>query len=245
MKDLVRIGLIRLYKNWVYLFGCVLAVAITTWFLQVRPIPQLTHYSAENVAILLSGAIVLFFSFFVGYFIGNEYEDGILRNKVMAGHSQITVYLSHYITLVIAMTVMLACWFVGAMLGGTKISGRLFVYCFVALLYNAAYIAIIQAMVFRLKKQVIGITLSIGFCYFLVTNVLIGNFLFYLVSEQTVLSKVIMIVYNMSALGQCFAKTEMADPGIGATGVQVAVSLVLIAAASFLGTLRLAKRDIK
>jgi len=99
MKNLVKMGILRLFKNMFYILGCILAFGITVWFLDTRPIPQFAHYSAENVAIILSVVIILFFAMFVGFFIGSENEDGILRNKVMAGHTQLDVYLSHYIVL--------------------------------------------------------------------------------------------------------------------------------------------------
>lgn len=244
MKNLIKIGLIRLYKNLFYLLGCGLAFIITYWFLTVRPIPQLASYSADNVAILLSGAIVVFFSMFIGLFMGSENEDGILRNKVMAGHTQLEAYFSHYITLLAALTGMMICWFLGAVAGGTVVTSDVAIYCLVAFLYNAAYIAVVEAIVFRLKKHVNGIIIPLGLAYFLLTCVLLGNFAYYMLSEQPALARLVAIVYNLSPLGQCFARTELADPGLGTTGMQVSISLVITALALLIGTLRLKKRDI-
>lgn len=244
MKDLVKIGLYRLYKNWFYLLGCVLAVLITYWFLTVRPIPQLARQTAEGVAVFISAAIIAFFSIFIGFFMGNETEDGVLRNKVMAGHTQLEVYFGHYITFLIALVGMMVCWLVGAIAGGTRITLSMIVYFIVAFLYNAAYIAIIQAIVFRMKKQLTGILFSLGIFYALVTSVLMGNFIYMISAEQPIVSKVVAVFYNMSAVGQCLARTPFADPGLGETIIQVPISLVMILVASFLGTLGLAKRDI-
>lgn len=244
MKNLVKIGLIRLSKNWFYSLGCFLAFVITDWFITVHPIPQLTSYSNENIAILVSAAIVVYFSIFVGLFIGNEYEDGILRNKVMAGHTQVEVYVSHYITLLFALIIMMCFWFLGTIASGTLISLKLMGYCLVAFLYNAAYIAILQAIVFNLKKQTTGILISVGIVYCMISFVLFGNFFYMTFYEQPVISKVIAVIYNMSAMGQCFASTALADSGLGNIRIQIPVSLILIALASFFGTLRLAKRDI-
>lgn len=244
MKNLIKIGLIRLSKNIYYILGCILAVVITCYFVANCPIIQLAKYGKEAVAIVVSGAIVLFFSFFIGLFIGNENEDGILRNKIMAGHTQVRVYLSHYSTLMIAMTGMLICWLLGAALGGAKIGAELLVYLIVALFYNAAYIAIIQALVFRLKKQTAGIVLSVGFFYVLTNGVLMGNFIYMLTMDYPVVNKLVAIIYNLSALGQCFARTPLADPGMGSAMIQIPVSVALIALATAIGTVGLKKRDI-
>lgn len=247
MKNLVKIGLIRLYKHWFYIVGCILAFVITVWFLETRPIPQLAHHSAESVAILLSGAIIVYFSMFIGIFMGSEAEDGILRNKVMAGHTQLEVYVSHYVTFLLALIGMLVCWFLGAMVGGTQVTADFIEYTCIAFLYNAAYIAIIQAIVFRMKKMVSGVVLGLGIFYFLAANVLISNYIYMVLSDmgQPIMVTLFSVIYNMSAVGQCFARTALADPGLGTTGVQVSVSLGLIVLASLLGTLKLKKRDIK
>lgn len=244
MKNLVKIGLTRLYKNFFYILGCVLAVVITNWFLVTTPIPQLAHHSKESVAILLSGAILLFFSFFVGLFMGNENEDGILRNKVIAGHTQMEIYISNYITLLVAMLVMLVCWMVGAVLGGVSIGKEILVYSVVAIFYNAAFIAIVQALVFRIKKQVTGIVISMAYFYLLLTSVLFGNLLYMLTAENTLMSTVVVVFYNISALGQCFARTALADPGLANSLIQIPVSVVVIMVATVVGTLGLRKRDI-
>lgn len=244
MKNLVKMGFVRLYKNWFYVLGCILAFVITVWFLQTRPIPQLADDDAESVAILLSAAIVLYFSMFVGFFIGNENEDGNLRNKVMAGHSQISVYLSHYIVLVSALVIMLFCWLAGAMVGGAHLQLRLVVYLLVACLYNSAFIAVIMSIVFRLKKQTTGIVIGVGIFYFLTSTVLIGNFIYSVTYDNAFVNNIVVALYNLSPLGQCFARTSLSDPGLAVTGVQVGLSALIIVAALYVGTLGLKKRDI-
>lgn len=244
MKNLLKIGFTRLFRNIYFISGCILAVLITCIFLRECPIPQLQHYRSETVAIVLSGAVVLFFSVFVGLFIGNENEDGVLRSKVMAGHTQNEVYMSHYITLLTAMAVMMVCWFAGALAGGAKFGTEMLVYLAVALLYNAAYIAVVQALVFRIRKQVTGIVLTVGLFYLLVNCVLFGNLFYMITAENSFMNSVVVIVYNLSALGQCFARTDLSDPGLGETIIQIPVSLLVAGAALAAGTAGLKKRDI-
>lgn len=244
MKNLVKIGLVRLSKNVFYILGCVLAFAITYWVLVVRPIPQLVNHSTTDVAILTSAAIVLFFSVFSGLFLGNENEDGILRNKVIAGHTQLEVYFSNYIVLAIAVIGMMICWLLGAIAGGAVVDSRLLIYFFIAVIYNLAYISVIQAIVFRAKKQVTGVMISFAWFYILMTTVLMGNFAYMVTEGQEVAQKIVILIYNMSAVGQCFARTDFSDPGLANGFVQLATSVVVFALATFFGTLRLKKRDI-
>lgn len=247
MNNLIKIGLIRLYKYWFYIIGCILAFVITYWFLVTRPIPQLADEAPQSVANFLCGAIVAYFSLFIGIFMGSESEDGILRNKVMAGHTLLEVYVSHYITFLIALLGMLLCWFAGAVAGGTKVTADFIGCVFVAFLYNAAYIAVIQAITFRMKKTVTGVVCGLGIFYLLVTSVLMGNYVYMVLSEtgRSVATTIFSVIYNMSALGQCFARSSLADPELGSLAVQIPTSVVLIGLAFFAGTLKLKKREIK
>ncbi len=244
MKNLVKIGLIRLSKNLYYILGCILAVVITYWVIVTRPIPQLMRHDVLDVAILLSAAITAYFSAFVGLFIGNENEDGILRNKVMVGHTQPQAYFSSYITFIVALVGMMVCWLLGAFAAGLTISSRLVIYILISFLSNAAYIAVVQAIVFRFKKQVVGIMAGIGLLYVLLTSILMGNFFYMITDRQVVMQKIVTVFYNVSALGQCFARTVLSDPGLANTGIQISVSVIVFLAATFLGTLGLGKRDI-
>lgn len=245
MKDLVKIGLVRLAKNYYYIGGCILAFAITYWAMTVRPIPQLMSHDATDVAIFISAAIILFFSIFIGLFCGNENEDGILRNKVIVGHTQHEAYFANYLTLVLAAIGMMICWLVGAFASGVPFSFRLLVYFFIAVLYNSAYIAVIYAIVFRTKRQAVGIMISIGWFYMLLTAVLMGNFFYMITEGKEVFQRIIIMAYNMSAVGQCFARTDFVDPGLANPFVQISMSLLVFAIATFCGTLGLKKRDVK
>lgn len=244
MKNLVKIGLNRLTKSIVYIIGCILAFVITNRFIVACPIPQLAKYDPNSLAILVSGAITIYFSFFVGFFIGNDNEDGILRNKVMVGHSQLSIYFANYITFIVSLAVMMVFWIAGALVSGSKLDSSLLTYIAVSFFANAAFIALVQSIVFRAKKMIIGIVISMGIAYAFVGSVLMGNFFYMITDGQASLQKLVIVIYNISALGQCFARTSMSDPGLAITPVQLGVSLALIIAASFIGTLGLKKRDI-
>ena len=137
MKNLVKIGVTRLYKNIFFIVCCVLAFLITEWFVSVGPIPQLAKYGAATNAIVVSAGIIFFFALFTGMFFGGERESGILRNQVMAGYSQKEIFFGRYITLLIALAVMNLFWILGAVVGGTKIDAQMLKYIGIEFLYNA------------------------------------------------------------------------------------------------------------
>jgi len=244
MKDLVKIDLYRLGRHKLYWAGCLLALGFTAWFLLVRPIPQLEKYEAEKVAILLNAGISFYFSFFVGLFLGSEWADGILRNKVMAGHSQKAVLGGHYLSLLAALGGMTLSWLLGALAGGVALSGSLLFFCLKSLMFNAAFIAVLQAICFRLRKQSQGIIFTGTIFYMTFVGTLAGNLLYSISMGRPVLHKIVALLYNTSAIGQCFAGSGLADEGLNNPLLQIPVSLLLMAGALLLGSLGLNKRSI-
>lgn len=63
-------------------------------------------------------AVILVFAVFVSIFLGTEYGDGTIRNKITAGHTRIQIYLSQLIVSAAAcLTVYLAILGISALLG--------------------------------------------------------------------------------------------------------------------------------
>lgn len=244
MVNLLKIGFTRLYKNFYFIGGCVLAFAITYWFIDTQPIVQLVKYGPNTSAIIVSVAIVFFFSIFSGLFFGSEWGDGTIRNKVMAGHSKMSIYLSQYITLVVSMAIMMIFWFVGALVAGAEVNKEFLLYAGIAFLYNSAYIAVVQWIVFRSKKLVNAIVIPLGIAYLLLNIMLVGNLINTITYDNPVANGIVNIVYNLNAIGQCFARSGLGDMNLVNTGIQVADSIAIIALATLFGTMGIEKKDI-
>lgn len=245
MKNLVKIGVTRLYKNIFFIVGCVLAFLITEWFVSVGPIPQLAKYGATTNAIVVSAGIIFFFALFTGMFFGGERESGILRNQVMAGYSQKEIFFGRYITLLIALTVMNLFWILGAVVGGTKIDAQMLKYIGIEFLYNAAAITVVLAICSRTKKQLNGIVISLGIAYLCVTGVLVGNFIYSITADiSKTVSMIVAYIYNLSPVGQCFARSGIADEGIDTLWIQLLASLTVLVLGFFFGTFKVSKSDV-
>ena len=62
---------------------------------------------------------------FSGFFIGTEYSDGTMRNKLMVGHSRIKVYLANLITILFTGFAQFAAYTLAALTAGTIFVGDL------------------------------------------------------------------------------------------------------------------------
>lgn len=58
-----------------------------------------------------------FCSVFISFFIGADYSDGTIRNKIVIGHSRTDIYLSNYITVFSGSLVILAALLIGGAFG--------------------------------------------------------------------------------------------------------------------------------
>ena len=69
--------------------------------------------------------IGFFIAIFVSIFVGKEYSDGIIRNKIIVGHSKISIYLSKLITSIFASMLCELFYIIIVFTVGTLLSGKL------------------------------------------------------------------------------------------------------------------------
>ena len=153
MNNLLQANLNRLFKNRVFW----LCVAVML-FLSAGVMLNGCRQAAQNSDIYtynLDGFFFntvpltgMFFAVFTSLFLGTEYGDGTVRNKVAAGHTRENIYLANFLATAAASGLLLVAWFVGGLVGVPALGGfqigmaGLAVYLGVCILFSVALTAI-------------------------------------------------------------------------------------------------------
>ncbi len=97
MSKLLRADFYRMYHN-KKIWMCVAVMIMTTIFFVIM------QYSAMDYAVAFSRVIFLPMTFYgiaiaalISFFVGEDFSDGAIRNKIVAGRSRSTIYLSNLI----------------------------------------------------------------------------------------------------------------------------------------------------
>lgn len=113
MRNLISANIRRLLKT-SYFWIAVIFMAGTALFAFIM---HYRDYKLDNGSpyfdsLLTIIAPIVFFAIavFVSLFIGSEYSDGTMRNKIIAGHGRTSVYLSLVITSIVGGWILAAVW---------------------------------------------------------------------------------------------------------------------------------------
>lgn len=110
---------------------------------------------------------------FSGFFIGTEYSDGTMRNKLSVGHSRKQVYLANFITILCVGFAQFAVYLLAALTAGTLLVGNLvwsrlyrpaetFAICVLSVMTSAAIAVFISMIIIEKSKAVLlNVLLSI------------------------------------------------------------------------------------
>ena len=113
MIKLLKAGFFRLKKDiifWLFIF-LTIGIAFFT-LLRYMSIEGIKLDRVINEFIMYIG---LFIAIFVSIFIGKEHSEGIIRNKIIVGHSRVSIYLSN---LIISIIVSLICELIYILIAG-------------------------------------------------------------------------------------------------------------------------------
>lgn len=128
MNKLLSAEFVRLFKSRIFRVSLLFSAVLAVLFSMIRYTDvkkNAAHYAEWDYGpdfmttdgLILVGSIYLIFviAAFIGIFIGTEYSDGTLRNKLTAGHTRSGIYLSKLIVC-IAADVMIHVLFILAMI---------------------------------------------------------------------------------------------------------------------------------
>lgn len=116
MSRLLRADFSRLFKSLIFKLGMIFSVGFAVVMVMARYIDLKVNastyaeygYMIDNVDdFIFVGCFFMIFvvAVFIGIFVGTDYSDGTIRNKIMVGHKRGSIYLANYITCYAAMLI--------------------------------------------------------------------------------------------------------------------------------------------
>jgi len=103
------------------------------------------NYGIEEYYFHFALSIGMFCALFSSMFLGTEYSDGTIRNKIVVGHTKTDIYIASLITTITATLLMMLIWLIGALvadptLGVLKMTVlELFSYLLIAVMFVMAF----------------------------------------------------------------------------------------------------------
>lgn len=108
MSRLVSAGFQRLFKSLCFKIYLIFSAGYILTIIILRP----HNYSIDTFAFSGPMLITLAAAVFTAMFIGREYSDGAIRNKLAVGHKRIVIYLSNLIVCAAANAIALAAYYI-------------------------------------------------------------------------------------------------------------------------------------
>ncbi|MBO5163546.1 MAG: ABC transporter permease subunit [Ruminococcus sp.] len=150
MSRLIKANFARLFKSVFFkvciIFSAGLGILLDfSRYADIQKNPEIyeglgAQYKAAD-GFVFSGALYIVFAAaaFVGIFLGTEYSDGTIRNKLMVGHKRWEIYLSNFIVCLTANITFLLVFIITTLGVGE-------------LLLSASYLSFTQIVVFTLSQ---------------------------------------------------------------------------------------------
>lgn len=111
MSKLLRSDFRRLFRSKLF-YLCLAPTAVVMMFalfnnLHYLEVMENLELPIDNLLFMGTTVIGFPIAIFTSFFVGTEYSDGTMRNKVLVGNSRPAIYLSHFITTSVASLAML------------------------------------------------------------------------------------------------------------------------------------------
>ena len=121
MSNLLRANFVRLKKSKVFWLAAAAMLILSAMGCIDNGLQALANPNPdpplEYLCFDMGPFIDIFIAVFVSLFLGTEYSDGTIRNKVVIGQKRAAIYLANLITCGSASTVMCLAWHIGSLAG--------------------------------------------------------------------------------------------------------------------------------
>ena len=117
MRKLLRANFSRLWRNKLFWLGILLMMLAGIRNLAVNV--SRSGYLDPNSLMFAAGMIISpIVAAFVGLFIGAEYSNGTIRNKIISGHSRCIIYLANWLVSITAASILHIAYLLVVAVGG-------------------------------------------------------------------------------------------------------------------------------
>lgn len=186
MSRLLSADFAKLKKNkffWIctiglFLFGVFMAAMHHITMIQQNDDPHLT-----NVLFVYALVVAILIPAFVSLFIGTEYSDGTVRNKLVIGHTRQNIYLSSLISSSTAGLIFCLSYLAGALLVGVPLTGieegtlqGIVILVLLSLLMSGAFTALCTITALLCQNRALTVVINIlSACFLLVMSIYVMN----------------------------------------------------------------------
>lgn len=116
MIKLIRSNFSRLWKSKIFWLGMIFMFGMGSYavFSRYTEVNKKPEYSYDMGDLLFAGDmwLIVIAAVFIGLFIGTDYHNGTIRNKLIVGHTRTEVYFSNFIVCISALLMMHFAYFV-------------------------------------------------------------------------------------------------------------------------------------
>lgn len=177
MNKLLSAGFLRLWRNRAFHVCLLVMIGLPIYIVinqnNLAKSMRVT-LSIESSFFAYTVIIAVVLAAFISLFFGVEYSDGTIRNKIMIGHSRVSIYLTNFILAVAAGLIMIFAYILTMLLVGVplldffKAPFKVLLGFFIAsILVLAAFVAIYMFITMLISNKAITVALSLLTCFVL------------------------------------------------------------------------------
>ena len=172
MRNLLSANIFRLFKDKTF-WLCMAAMLAYAVFYMLNGCRQAKfgmeeyHTRIDDYYFHFAVPIGLFIALFSSMFLGTEYSDGTIRNKIVVGHTRADVYLADLAVTFLASLLIMAAWLIGGLVAVPELGlwelgvTKLFEYLLIAVLIVAALSSIFTFVGMLSVNKAVTVAVSI------------------------------------------------------------------------------------
>lgn len=172
MSRLLSANLARLKKNMLFWVALVLMAAISlfTMTMYIFQSKEWAIYGEElyfdSCYFVLSPFIGLFITVVIVFFLGVDYSDGTIRNKITSGHTRTEIYSANFIICILVSALFNAVWLAGGLIGLPFMEceqeiGQMLLYTLTSFFFSFSTGAIAAMIGMLISNKAISVTTAI------------------------------------------------------------------------------------